>query len=250
MLQTKFCEVFRSSKPIIGMIHLTGDDPVSRALDELRVFEEEGLDGVIVENYHNKDPRVLEQALQVVSRQAVRVAVGVNVSPNDYHRSITLATQTHASFVKLDHVGGRYEQGSLDYNLSEYETIRARYPRIPVLGGVHPKDYIPFLGSSLGSDLHQGARRADAIVVSGYRTGMETPLARIAEFRRILGEYPLIIGAGLNPTNAYAQLQIADGAIVGTWLKVGDDTRNDLDRYKIRDLMVEVYRVRSSAKTL
>ena len=58
----KFNEVF-GYKPIIGMIHLAGGDrltacslktrlKIERAIEELAVFEEEGLDGAIIENYH------------------------------------------------------------------------------------------------------------------------------------------------------------------------------------------------------
>ena len=50
-----FSNVFQLEKPIIGMIHLAGRDSsekVERALDEIVIYEEEGLDGVIIEDYH------------------------------------------------------------------------------------------------------------------------------------------------------------------------------------------------------
>ena len=58
----KFHEVFRN-KPIIGMLHLFGDEgrlssfgerweiKAKKALEELAIFEEEGVDAAIVENY-------------------------------------------------------------------------------------------------------------------------------------------------------------------------------------------------------
>ena len=43
-------------------------------------------------------------------------------------------------------------------------------------------------------------------------------------------------------------LCIADGAIVGTSLKVNDDTRKPLDRAKIRDFMAAVHETRNIMK--
>ena len=90
--------------------------------------------------------------------------------------------------------------------------------------------------------------RADAIVVTGAGTGKETPLRKIQDFRRIIGDHPLIVGAGLIPDNAYDQLSIADGAIVGSSLKMQNDTRMPVDRSRIRDLMAVVTDVRSKYK--
>ena len=52
-------EVFKRI-PIFGMIHLAGTSPIPRALQEISLFEEEGLDGVIVENYHGSVERVID----------------------------------------------------------------------------------------------------------------------------------------------------------------------------------------------
>ena len=54
----KLQDIFNNSKPIIGMIHLAGDtqkEKVSRALEELELYEQEGVDGAIIENYQQQD---------------------------------------------------------------------------------------------------------------------------------------------------------------------------------------------------
>ncbi len=55
----KFRALFHNT-PIIGMIHLAGNDPVKRALEEIAIYEEEGVDGVIVENYHGSKMDVVK----------------------------------------------------------------------------------------------------------------------------------------------------------------------------------------------
>jgi uncharacterized protein len=86
--------------------------------------------------------------------------------------------------------------------------------------------------------------RAEAIVVTGSGTGMETPYDKVAKFKGILGTHPLIIGAGLTTENAYQQLSLANGGIVGSSFKVDNDTKRALDPQKIQDFMDIVKQVR------
>ncbi|MDD5192131.1 MAG: hypothetical protein PHH54_00860 [Candidatus Nanoarchaeia archaeon] len=50
----KFEKLFSVRKPIIGMIHLAGkkEEKVERALEELMIYQEEGVNGAIIEDYH------------------------------------------------------------------------------------------------------------------------------------------------------------------------------------------------------
>ena len=227
--------------PIIGMIHLAGEYPVKRALEEIAIFEEEGVDGAIIENYHNYIEYV-ESTLRETAWKKTGLVIGVNILPNEFKRSFALAKKYKADFIQLDHVSGTYQAGTL--NLEEYLKFKERYPRIFVLGGVWPKYYRPVKGSDLEKDIREGMQRAEAIVVTGEGTGRETPLDKIKQFREVLGEQPLVIGAGLNHDNAYEQLRLADGAIVGTSFKYEDDTKNKVDRIRVRDFMAIVKELR------
>ncbi len=62
----KFYDLF-GNKPIIGMIHGAGDKPVDRAMKELDIYEEEGVNGAIIENYHcpiETVVKILERAVR------------------------------------------------------------------------------------------------------------------------------------------------------------------------------------------
>lgn len=242
----QFKELFKTEKPIIGMIHLAGKDPVKRALDELKIFEDEGISGAIIENYHGSIIDV-RRTLELASKKNLKVILGVNVLPNEFEASFPLAYNYGAGFIQLDHVAGRYIEmhGRASSNASkvkqlnhtDYNKFRQTYPNIVVLGGVYPKYYVPVPESNLENDLRIGMERADAIVVTGEGTGRETPIKKIREFRSILKDYPLIVGAGLDPENAEEQLIIADGAIVGSALKIDNKTENPLHLGRIRTLM-------------
>ena len=235
-------EIFQKI-PIFGMIHLAGTSPIKRALEEISLFEEESLDGVIVENYHSRSVVAVIDTLEEIRKLNLKILLGVNILPNDFEWAFTIAQGYDADFIQLDHVAGIYGTDTT-LNLPFYDAFRHEYPEILVLGGVWSKYYQPVKNSNLETDLREGMQRADAIAVTGAGTGKETPLEKIQQFRAILGDHPLIVGAGLTPQNAYQQLSIADGAIVGTCLKRYDRTENEVDRARVKEFMSVVTKVR------
>ena len=238
-----FSDIF-PYKPIIGMIHLAGNSEREirkRAREELEVYHNMGVDAAIVENYHCRDVRILERVIREHNyRSDIRFPLGVNILPNEYAWAFAIAHQHHLNFIQLDFVAGEYEEGTLNYD--HYKETRRQYPDIIVLGGVHPKYYTPIEDANLTVDLNYGLARAEAIVVTGQGTGKETPIEKIKEFRRVIGNHPLVIGAGLTPENAREQLALADGAIVGSTFK--RSTKDPVHPRLVKQLMDVVRDVR------
>lgn len=224
-----FSEVF-NRKPIIGMIHLAGSDreeKVKRALREIGVYQEEGLGGVIIEDYHG-DFEDLYQTLRESSKEGLKIARGINVLRNPYS-AFELASDFGAEFVQFDNV----QEGSHDFSL--YEFLRKKYPEVTVLGGVRFK-YTESTGNSLEEDLEYGKARCEAIVTTGTGTGIETPLEKLSAFKELMGDFPLVVGAGVNSANVYEQMQVCDGAIVGSYFKEYN-TLGIVQRSRIRELV-------------
>ncbi len=104
-----------------------------------------------------------------------------------------------------------------------------------VFGGVRFK-YIPSTGKTLKEDIYDGISKSDVIVTTGEGTGIETPTAKLLDFRNIMGEFPLVVGAGVNKDNIKEQMEIVDGAIVGSYVK-GGNTQNPVQRNLVRELV-------------
>jgi predicted TIM-barrel enzyme len=136
-MKNKFYKTFGIEKPIIGMIHLEGDnckDRVKRALEEITIFEEEGIDGAIIENYHGEESDVIE-TLKETSKLKTKVVIGINILPNEFDKSFKLAHEYGARFIQLDHVAGNYAfSGKID--MDSYNKFRQEFQNIAVLGGV------------------------------------------------------------------------------------------------------------------
>lgn len=79
--------------------------------------------------------------------------------------------------------------------------------------------------------------RVDAIVVTGAGTGIRTDLEKIRTFRSILGDFPLIVGAGITAETAREQLALSDGAIVGSDFKEDGVTERPVDETRVKKFM-------------
>ena len=231
MNENKFRDLFQIEKPIIGMIHLAGDnkrDKTRRALEELAIYEGEGVSGAIIEDYHGTTNDVIE-TLKESSRLGFNIFRGVNILRNPY-AGFDLAQRFDLKFIQFDSIQTK------DLNTRLYEGKRTKYPSIVVLGGVGFK-YIAPTQNPLEVDLREGISKCEAIVTTGDGTGIETPLNKLREYKVLLREFPLVIGAGVNINNVYDQLKIADGAIIGSYFKPYANTHLPIDRKKVHDLM-------------
>lgn len=219
----------RKGKPVIGMIHLAGGrcNKLDRVNRELSIFEQEKVHGVIFEDYHGSVEDV-KSALEFVSRRGTSLTVGVNILRDPY-MAFEFASRFKKGFVQFDNVQ------ALVLDVTRYEEMRKKYPHVTVFGGIRFK-YQPKTGKSLEENLSEGMQRCDAIVTIGEETGIETPVEKLRDFKRLMGDFPLIVGAGINKDNVYEQMSIADGAIAGSFFK-NNKIENYVDQIRVAELM-------------
>jgi predicted TIM-barrel enzyme len=237
-MENKLKEIFHYEKPIIGMIHLAGEtkkEKIKRALEELTIFEEQGVNGAIIEDYHGM-PQDVYNVLEKTNELDLNLVLGINVLREPYC-SFALANNFNAKFVQFDSVQTR------DLDLKYYDGLREQYPKIAVLGGVGFK-YVEPTGNPLEQDLNEAKPRCEAIVTTGSGTGVETPTNKLKEYKQRLGTFPLIVGAGVDLENIYEQLQIVDGAIVGSYFKPDGITHKSIDKSLVKDLIDVVKQIR------
>ena len=73
--------------------------------------------------------------------------------------------------------------------------------------------------------------------ISQDETGQETSMKKIQEFRDIIGDFPLIVGAGLTAENCTKQFAVADGGIVGSWVKDTHIATGTVDEKNVQKLI-------------
>jgi predicted TIM-barrel enzyme len=245
-IKENFLELFKSTKPILGMIHLKGDNSKEKleiAKREIDQLIKNGIDAVIVENYFGS-PEDVEEVLKYIYKERKDIIYGINILDDD-QKGFELAKKYEAKFIQLDSVAGHLNSKE-DVQFHEFINKMREQTNAFVLGGVRFK-YQPYLsGRSLEEDLQIGMSRCDGIVVTGTGTGIETNSDKINEFRAIIGDdFPLIVGAGLTAENFNSQLEIADGAIIGSYLKDNyKDNGNVCDEH-VKYFMTELQKFRN-----
>jgi membrane complex biogenesis BtpA family protein len=252
-----FRDLFGARKPLIGVLHLLPlpgaplyDGVVQKvydqALAELDVFKRHAIDSVIVENFRDmpyfpgRVPAETVAAMAAVSRDVVRAAgmpVGINVLRSDGEAAIAIAEASGAHYIRVNvHMGAVVAdqgivQGSSQHSVRLRSALRSR---ALIFADVGVKHAAPLAGRSLDIETRDLAERglADAVIVTGDRTGVETSLADI-EAVRAATSLPLLVGSGATPENIERVLPRVSGLIVGSYFKKDGAGHNFVDQARV-----------------
>lgn len=239
-----FLGLFKQKKPIIAMIHLKGESEEeiqARARNEISIYVEEGVDAIMMENYYG-DYIQLEKAIEYITSLNLEIPIGVNclnVDSMGFH----LANKYQLAIIQVDSVVGHVKSRD-EATLQTFFDLERMNTKACLIGGVRFK-YQPLLSEkSLEEDLFIATTRCDAIAVTQNATGEETSMEKIKEFKDNLGDFPLVVAAGVTDENVIRQLEICDAAIVGSNFKDTRKDTGDVSRENVRHFMkiVNVYR--------
>lgn len=267
---TQFAELFPVPRPLIGMVHLAPlpgtprwggniDDVIKRAMDDARILAEEGIDGIIVENFGDTPyaasgahpATVAGMTIGVLAVHGVvrevdtesRIRVGINVLRADVISALSIAAATGASFVRTNVLTGALvtDQGIIEG--TAHEALRERRllgVGTPIFADVMSKHAYP-VGAGVVMELEARATAyrglADALIVTGDETGAATSAEDLRRARTAVPDRPILIGSGLDAGNIGHLLPLCDGAILGTALKVDGVTEGPVDRDRVREMV-------------
>ncbi len=265
-------KVFETNKPVIGVVHLKplpgsplyGGDynaVLSAALADARVLVENGVDGLIIENfgdmpfYTDRVPRETVACMSAVSARIVRmfpgVPAGINVLRNDACSALAVAMASGARFIRTNvHVGvTTSEQGVITGKAHQVLRYRRQLDcRCRIFADIFVKHAYPLVRSSLYDTVCDTLDRglADGLIVTGARTGAQPDTAFLKDVYQLTNDKnrPLWLGSGVNENNIPSLLPYADGVIVGTSLKYEGHTENSVDPRRVRRLVDKVKKER------
>jgi membrane complex biogenesis BtpA family protein len=267
----KLSDLFGVEKPIIGMVHLwplpgspgysgySIETILSHASRDAEALLKGGVDGLIVENMWDLPYYVgTELRMEAVTTQAVAareiaqmadVPVGVNVIHNGWEAELAIAVAAGLQFMRVCILTGArlWDTGDLDGGCAA-NLLRKRRElgaeHVKLFADVDKKHSVPFPGLDLETHIEWTEfYGADALIVSGRMTGDAPPLDKV---RRAKGtaKRPILMGSGTTADNVTDFLRYADGAIVGSSLKVDSVAENPVDVERVRRYMAAVEAVR------
>jgi uncharacterized protein len=266
-------DMFGVDKPVIGMVHLwplpgspgyAGHDMKTilvHALHDAEALLAGGVDGLIVENmwdlpyYVGSDVKVEAVTAQAVAAHKIAgmadVPVGVNVIHNGWQAELAIAVAAGLDFMRVCILTGArlWDTGDLDRGCAA-DLLRRRNElgaeQVKLFADVDKKHSVPFPGLDLETHIEWTEfYGADALIVSGRMTGNAPSLDKVRRAREV-ATHPILMGSGTTAENIAAFLQYADGAIVGSSLKVDGIMENPVDPERVRRYMEVVKGMRKN----
>lgn len=262
-------QVFGVSKPVIAMCHLPAlpGDPaydadggleavVEVARSEIAALQAGGVDAIMISNEFSLPYLTTTEPITAISmarvigevRREITVPFGVNVLW-DGTATIDLAAATGAAFGREIYTGVYASDFGL-WNTDVGRTARHRQ-RLGATGVRLIHNIVPEGAAYLADrDLAKLTRstvfnaKPDALAVSGLTAGAGTDAGQLRTVKEAAGTTPVFANTGVNPTTVEATLEIADGAVVGTFFKHDGVFEHQVDTARVDELMTIVRRVR------
>ncbi len=267
-------ELFGVAQPVIAMAHfpaLPGTpryDPslgvegiLERVRTDVRHLLDGGVDGILFCNEDDR-PYTFQADFAAV---AVMTRIITEVRPTDRpfgvdflwdpKAPLAIAKASGASFIR-EVVVGVYESdmGLWAPNAADLYRYRRQIDaeNVRIFANIMPE-----FASPLGSrSVAERARSAvvsslvDAVLVSGLMASAEPDIALLKEAKEAVGDrVPVLLNTGARLDNVHRFLEIADGVIVGSALKVDGYTWNPVDPARVKAFMAAVREARGRRQT-
>lgn len=247
-------------KPVVGMIHLpslpgapnadgrSASSIVEAAGEDARRLTEGGVDAILLQNANDHPPRrtvpvATVAAYAVVAaavRQVTHLPLGISVLKSDAAASLAIAVAADADFVRLkSYVGVEIgAEGLVEGCAAEAVRLRRELGavgRIDIWADAIQPTSSPLADVSVAelAEWCVAFGVADRVVITGR--SLDESLEMIAAARALVS-VPLILGGGVEPATVARALEMADGVIVGRYLR-GLTLTAPIDLARVRAIM-------------
>jgi hypothetical protein len=221
---------------------------VERAVGEARRLTEAGAWAVLLENfgdrpfYRRRVPPVTVAAMtHVASQVAARVGcrIGISMLRNDALSGLAVAAAVGGTFIRVNVLTGTVatDQGLISGPAATLLRFRRYWsaPDVEVWADFRVKHGAPLVERPVEDELADLLERglADAVIVSGPRTGQAPDPAWVRVVRQAAPAAIVWLGSGATPENLADFLPLVDGVIVGSYLRVDGVAGRPLDPQRV-----------------
>ena len=258
-------ELFGVRKPIIGVVHLKALPGAPRyngenvreiyaaGVRDAVTLARGGIDGIMVENAGDMPfSRPEDIGMETVSaltaacieiRQAVEIPIGITCVANGVTQGLAIAKAVEAQWVRANQWVNAYIANEGFLNGDAARALRYRSAigaqNVRILADVHVK----FGAHAITADRSISEQATDAewfdadvLIATGTRTGSPTQPDEVEDVRAG-SNLPVLVGSGLDPEQLNSLFLVADGAIVGQWLKEEGHWWNPVDARRVAQLV-------------
>ena len=272
---TTIGKIFGVKKPVIGMLHLDYLEGINfkgveyvakKAAKDIEALQNGGIDGILIENWKeeslgeftSKETEKNFMAVMESLKDKINIPFGFNVLNNDYKLAFQSAKEFGGSFVELDvfvdKVQSDFENNKEAINNPFVINPKPReiwnYAKsigaenIPLFCFIQPKHYKMLETKTIEQSTKEAIENGASAVLVTKHTGFAPTIDLIKRAKSAAGDFPVGIGSGFSAENAKNLLPVVDFAVVGTSIKINNETDNPVDPTKVRLLMQIVQSLR------
>ena len=225
---------------------------IEQALEEARLYQEAGVDGLLIENMHdtpylNREvgPEIIA-AMSVVAtkiRAVCQLPIGIQILAGANHAALAVALTTGLDFVRAEGFvfGHLADEGWMNSDAGTLLRYRKQIEatHIPIWTDIKKKHSAHALTADVSIvDTAKAADffKSDALIVTGNTTGAAADPELVKAIRQHT-ELPIVIGSGITHENCDAFKGHCNGFIVGSYFKEDGMWYNPVDPRRVSALM-------------
>ncbi|KAL7719993.1 Uncharacterized protein QTN25_002523 [Entamoeba marina] len=260
---------FEGHNKIIGMVHvraLPGTPKfqssarrirgiIDKAVEEASVYQQCGLDTIIIENMHDipylnatAGPEITS-AMGIVAyeiKKQLDLRVGIQILAAANKQAVASAYCSGADFIRAEGFvfGHIADEGYIDSNAGELLRYRKAIGAEDVMVFTDIKKKHSSHAITNDVSVVETAKIAeyflsDGVIVTGTSTGIQTDIQEVRDVKKSVN-IPVLVGSGVTAENVNKYIPYADGIIVGSYFKEDGDWKNALDKNRILKLLQEI----------
>ena len=260
--------LFNTEKPVIGMLHLLAmptdpkydpeggmDKVFNRAKKDMHALQNGGIDAILFCNefsipyLESVNPITIACMASIIGelKSELKVPFGVDVGVDPY-KVFDLAASVKAPFVRETFTGvyaGEYGISNHEIGKIERHRVDVGCKNVRTLATLVPEGCKPLVDRPI-EDVAKSTvfcAEPDALLVYGLTAGRPIDNELIPRVKAVV-DTPVFASNGVREDSVAATLAVADGCIVGTWLKVDGKFFNETDEVRVSALMKKAREVR------
>jgi len=259
----KFKSIFKTDKPIIGMIHLKAlpgtpkhsldsTSIIDRALKEASIYKKAGIDAIMIENMHDvpylkgkvgHEISTLMALVAYLIKQQTDLPIGIQILAAANKEALAAANTASIDFIRAEGFVFAHtaDEGIIDAQAGDLLRYRKliNADNIAVFTDIKKKHSSHTITQDISLlDTAKAAEffLSDGVIVTGNHTGMSASIEELKTLKSNL-DFPILVGSGITLENVESYLPICDAMIVGSYFKDEGHWKNELNYDRVANFM-------------
>ncbi len=257
-------------KPVIAMIHVQAlpgtpayrgksDEIIAAALQEAKVFQDAGVDVLMIENMHDRPYLNRKVGPEITAMMAVigqtikaetQLPCGIQILAGANQEALAVAKAARLDFVRVEgfvfgHVG---DEGLFESDAGSLLRYRKMIDAEEILVFTDIKKKHSAHAITADVRLAETAEAAaffmsDGVIISGTSTGIATDPEELETIKKTV-DLPVLVGSGITIGNVINYIHVSDALIVGSYFKKDGVWSNPVDSDNVLAFMNKINSLR------